>query len=119
MASSNYLSEKSKKNIDAEGDKNTALRTATATFMSFVSIGFIPVLPFLFTENFYLNTLGFYKPFLFSTILTLLTFIFIGLVRGKINNENKLRTSIETLGVGGVTALISYFVGYYLNNLLK
>lgn len=121
MASSNYLSEKSKidedKNIKIKNEK--ALKTALATFLSFVMVGFMPIIPFLFTENFYLQNLGVYKPFFFSTILTLITFIFIGYIRGKISNQNKYKTSFETLAVGSTAAFISFYVGHLLNFLVK
>ena len=98
MASGNYLSERSKNNQHLL----SALRTSLATFASFVSVGLIPIIPYIFKMQ---------DPFQKSIILTGITFICIGYIRGKITGSNKAKTALETFLVGSVAALISYLVG--------
>lgn len=103
MASSNYLSERSKEGQDVA----SSLKTSSVTFFSFILIGIIPLLPYIFN-------LGPYNVFLVSCLLTGLTFLVIGYVKGVVIGEKKIRSALETFAVGGVAAAISYFVGYYL-----
>lgn len=107
MASSNYLSERSKDGHT----KKEALKTASATFTAFVIVGFIPILPYLL-----FSTTS--QMFFWSCVLTAFTFVTIGYVRGKIVGENRLFASLETFFVGGAAATISYFVGYLLSGVI-
>jgi VIT1/CCC1 family predicted Fe2+/Mn2+ transporter len=108
MASSNYLAERSKEN---ETKKN-AILTSLITFFSFVVIGLIPIFPFI------LNQSGEYaNSFTWSIILTGLTFLSIGYIKGKINKTNKVNSSLETLTVGSMAAFIAFLVGYLLQGL--
>lgn len=106
MASSNYLSERSK----FENKKIQAFRSSLVTFFSFIFIGIIPILPFL--TNFEDK-----NKFLLSCFFTGFTFIIIGYVKGKISGQNKLASSFETFLVGGFAATIAYIVGYLLKGL--
>jgi VIT1/CCC1 family predicted Fe2+/Mn2+ transporter len=103
MASSNYLSERSKENESV----NQAFKTSLATFISFILIGFIPLIP-------YILNLQQDRVFIFSCILTGLTFLAIGFVKGKVIGEAKVQSALETFTVGSIAAIISYLVGYYL-----
>ncbi len=98
MASSNYLSERSK-----EGHSfYAALKTGLATFVSFVCVGSVPIIPYIFSLS---------NPFQKSIVLTGLAFVSIGLVRGKITGENKFQSALETFVIGSIAAAIAYFVG--------
>jgi len=98
MASSNYLSERSKNGKHIR----QAIKTSLATFVSFVFIGLVPIFPYILKMS---------EPFHKSIILTGITFICIGYVRGKVSGKNKLQTALETFFVGSMAALISYVVG--------
>jgi VIT1/CCC1 family predicted Fe2+/Mn2+ transporter len=98
MACSNYLSERSKHNQNAI----SASKTSLVTFISFVLVGCIPMIPYIFAQD---------NPFYKSTILTGLAFISIGLIRGKITGQNKWRSAIETFLIGSTAAIIAYIVG--------
>jgi|TARA_Y100000310_G_scaffold51278_1_gene47270 VIT1/CCC1 family predicted Fe2+/Mn2+ transporter len=119
MAVSNYLSNKSKKELHSKHthakiygriDGNPK-KTATATFISFVVIGFIPLITFvagIFTE------ISDHNKFLYSCILTAIAFLIVGGVKGTIVKKNKIRSSLETLIMGGIAASLAFLVGYLL-----
>lgn len=86
-------------------DENPAY-TAIATFAAFIIFGSIPLLPYIFLGT---------SPdlFLYSSTTSLLALILLGVIRGKIVQENMLRSIMEIVLVGGVAASIAYFVGTF------
>ncbi len=77
---------------------------ATATGLSFVCFGLIPLIPYvLFREN------G--SVFLFSCIATAFALTALGLLRWKISRQGFVRSLGETLILGGCAAVIAYVVG--------
>ena len=116
MAASNYLSTKSQRELDKDSENpKKPLKTAIATFFSFVLIGFVPLISF---------TLAFLSPafeqnkFQISAILTGLAFVVIGTVKGVITGRNKIFSALETLLIGGIAAVIAFMVGYFLRGLV-
>lgn len=83
------------------------------TFISFVLIGTIPILVYLL--DFF--GLSIDNLFTYSCILTLLCFLFIGFIKGKITETSKIKGGIETLILGGSAALLSYYLGDILAKL--
>jgi vacuolar iron transporter family protein len=119
MAVSSYLSTKSqnslyKKHKHKHTHAKDPKKTGLATFISFVVIGFIPLISFV---------LALYNPalvsyqFKYSIILTALAFLIVGAVKGRIVNESKIQSSIETLFIGGIAAFLAFLVGYLLRGL--
>jgi VIT1/CCC1 family predicted Fe2+/Mn2+ transporter len=106
MASADYLSEDSR----AGENKKTALRNAYATFISFVLVGFIPIIPILFFVR--------EQAFLYSCIFTLTTFAVIGYSRGKILKRDPLRLATQSVAIGTICAIIAYGVGEYISKLV-
>ena len=115
MASSNYLSEQSHQDQNPGEHHQEPLKTALATFLSFITIGSIPVVSYIVAKYIplFIN-----HAFLFAMICTGITFIGIGSVRGKISGAHPLRTSVETLVVGAIAAAVAYGVGAFLGNIL-
>lgn len=91
MASANYLSERVKKNP-------LAIRNAFVTFLSFVTIGSIPVLPFLFVASYRL-----------AIISVFVAMFFIGFIKGHFANDYG-QSIMETLFVGGSATTLSYII---------
>jgi len=119
MAVSNYLSTKSQNELYSKHKhthvhKKNAKKSAIATFISFLVIGFIPLLSFVIAP---ISPQIEANKFTYSILLTGLAFILIGAVRGSVTKRSKLKSSIETLVIGGVAALIAYLVGYFLRGL--
>jgi VIT1/CCC1 family predicted Fe2+/Mn2+ transporter len=115
MASSNYLSEQSHQQQNPNQDHQSPIKTAFATFVSFITIGSIPVISYIVAES-----IPFFSEhaFLFATICTGITFIGIGSVRGIISGKHPVRTSLETLLVGIIAAGVAYGVGAFLGNII-
>lgn len=115
MAISNYLSTKSENEL-AQHHHN-AVKTALATFMSFMFIGLIPLISFivaLITKSDYLVK----NQFLFSIILTGVALFVVGLFKGEIMKKHKILSSLETLLIGGIAAIVAFFVGFLLKTIV-
>ncbi len=114
MASSNYLASKSEKYL-GEGSGKDPLKTAFVTFISFVVVGSIPVVPFLisiFVPSFAKSEL------IVASIATGVAFIIIGYIKGVVTNRSTFKAAAETLLIGGFAAFIAFYVGRILANLL-
>jgi VIT1/CCC1 family predicted Fe2+/Mn2+ transporter len=106
MASADYLAEDSK----AKENKLLALKDAIITFISFVGIGFIPLIPILFVFH--------AKKFLLSIIFTLITFACIGYLRAYILKRNRFELMLQSIMIGSICATLAYCVGEYISKLI-
>jgi len=79
------------------------LLTGFTTFASFVIFGFIPLIPYV------LITGG--DKFLTSVIFTFIALALLGVLRWKVTTQTLWRTISETVALGGIAAVIAYFVG--------
>ncbi len=116
MAVSNYLSTRSVEDRDDCRKKIVPMKTAFATFVSFLLIGFIPLLSFVLaalTKNAYLIK----NQFLFAFILTGIAFLIVGYFKGDVIGKQKTRAALETLLIGSVAAGLAFLVGYLLRGL--
>ena len=116
MAISNYLSTKSLTDLHRHRtdyqlirrENLHPLKTALATFVSFAVIGSIPLISFVAAA---------FSPFLvpyqftLSFILTGIALLFVGAVKGTIIKKHPFQSSLETLIIGGIAALLAYVVG--------
>jgi len=127
MATSNYLSTKSKIDLISKRNKESSkklfcvenkkpLKASIATFVSFVLIGLIPLVSFLLALIF--PELQSYQ-FRLSIILTALAFIIVGSLKAQISHKNILHSAIETLIIGGIAALVAFSVGHFLRVILN
>jgi VIT1/CCC1 family predicted Fe2+/Mn2+ transporter len=92
------------------------INSATVTFISFVTIGFIPLLSYLFKD---LLGLSNDTLFLFSCILTSVGLMIVGAMKSVVNEKSLFRGISETLLLGGLAAGLSYFVGDVLKQYLS
>jgi len=116
MAISDYLSIKSENELDKKHRKN-ARKKALATFFSFVIIGVIPLLSFvvaaIFRSEFFIK-----NQFILSIFFTIFALLFVGWNKGKITGKSKIRSSINTLLIGGTAAILAFLVGFFVKGLL-
>ncbi|MEK6819964.1 MAG: VIT1/CCC1 transporter family protein [Nanoarchaeota archaeon] len=115
MAVSDYLSVKSEN--DLKGHNHNAKKTAFATFISFMIIGFIPLLSFVvasISNSEYLIK----NQFAYSIILTAFAFIFVGWFKGEITGRNRINSSLQTLLIGGTAAVVAFLVGFFVKSLV-
>lgn len=114
MASSNYLSEESHKAQVGE-DHSNSWKMAAATFISFITVGSIPLLSYVVS---YMSPGLIGNEFYMASILTFITFFFIGLVRGKVAKTSLTKAAFQTCFIGVVAALVAYGVGAWLKGLV-
>ncbi len=87
------------------------IKAATMTLVSFMAIGFLPVLPFVG------GAMGLPDPhpFLVSTILTGIAFMVVGALKSRFVDQRWWASALETLGVGSIAAGLAYFIGVALS----
>ena len=107
MGISRYSSLKDVKNSgNSELSRSSPLFSGIATFVFFVLMGMIPLIPLAIFQEASIETLvGF----------ALLAFVIIGITKGMQNNK-LLKSVLETTIIGGLGALISYHVAKYVKN---
>lgn len=110
MASSDFLASKAevarKKNLHNLGrqERENPLIAALFTFLAFVFVGVIPLIPYFFsglTSN----------SFAFSGIATGLALFGVGVLRTKLTGGNPLLAGGEMLIIGGSAAAVAFFIG--------
>lgn len=122
MAISNYLSVKSQVDLhrsrkgfpEYKKEASHPFKTGLATFISFLIVGFVPLLSFVLAifipliEPYKLNI---------SIVLTGLAFLFVGAVKGEIVKKHPFHSAVETLIIGGIAATLAFIIGYLLQSL--
>jgi len=97
-------------------DDKKPLDSSISTFFGFNLIGLIPLIPFMIFIAMGIEPNS--EAFLYSIIFVILAFFIVGIIKGSIVKKSKIRSGIYTLIIGGIAALVAYFVGYGLNFLV-
>ena len=94
--------------------KHSPIVNAVNTFVGFNSLGIIPLLPFIVV---YLSgsSISTSNALFYSVLATASSFFLIGSIRGKVVQKPMLISGLNTLLIGGIAAVVSYFVGYALS----
>ncbi len=103
-----------KEELEMTLDSKSPLKVGATTYVSFIIMGLIPLV--VYVTDYTLITIS--KPFLWTAILTGSSFALIGYLKSYVNETNKLRSIIETLILGGLAAVVSYYVGDLLEHLI-
>jgi len=116
MGASTFLSaqsDESKSNVQKK-----PIPIGSATFIAFLVAGLAPLLVYGY-DAIRGNALE-VNPGLFSAsvILTLFTFAGIGYVKARVEKSNIAYAILTTVGLGAIAALLAYFAGDWLGNLL-
>lgn len=105
-----------KEELEMTRDDKTPYKTAGATFFSFILIGFIPIMSYVFSwiadwpeENL----------FFYSSILTGVALTIVGAMKSIVTQKNILIGILETVALGGIAAVLAYFVGDVLESMLR
>jgi VIT1/CCC1 family predicted Fe2+/Mn2+ transporter len=85
------------------------MRAGLATFVAFVVVGLVPLLPFLFY-----NVVAAQYHFLVSAIITGAAFAGVGVAKGLVLKRPLLVSGLQTLLIGGAAAAVAYVVGSWL-----
>lgn len=89
-------------------EPQSPLRAGVTTFVAFVLVGAVPLLPFL------IPGLAMQEAFIASGAVTALAFAGVGLGKGAALERPLLRSTLETLFTGGGAAVLAYLVGHWL-----
>jgi VIT1/CCC1 family predicted Fe2+/Mn2+ transporter len=107
MSTGTYLGSKSEIEYETSEEKGviehvSPLRHGAVTFVSFVSAGLIPLIPFVFSIGNMFST---------SAILVAVALFAIGSLRSIFTHKPWFRSGIEMLVIGGIAALVAFSVG--------
>lgn len=100
-----------------EDEGASPVKSAFVTFFSFAFFGFMPLLTYIFA-----SFVPFFAQhtFLIAAVLTLVTLFIVGALRNIVTNVSWIRSGLEMLLVGSMSAFVAYIVGFlirYLTNL--
>ena len=86
-------------------DIPSPLFAAIATFLAFLSVGLMPLIPFM------LPVIEEKEIFPVSITVALSVFLVIGAVKGKLLKQSMVRAALQTFSIGGVAAGLAYLIG--------
>jgi VIT1/CCC1 family predicted Fe2+/Mn2+ transporter len=86
------------------------------TFISFIIVGLVPLLAYIWDYN---SDEASGNLFGISIFLTSLAFIAIGWLKSYVAETSRIRSILETLFLGSAAAVLSYFVGSFLESLVS
>lgn len=89
-------------------ERSDPLRAAASTFLAFVVVGAVPLIAYVVEE---VDATLLRSPFLWSSVLTGAAFFVVGALKARFVEENRWRSGLETLAVGGTAAALAYGVG--------
>ena len=103
-----------KEELEMVRDERSPLKTAAATFLSFVCIGIIPLLSYIFADMLSLSASNL---FISSCLLTAVGLAIVGSMKSIVTEKNKWSGMLETLLLGGLAAFLAYYVGAVLEKM--
>jgi vacuolar iron transporter family protein len=93
--------------------RHEPFRSAAATFLAFITVGFVPLFAFVFDA---VPSVDIAQPFLWSSIMTAAAFFTVGAFKSRFVAQRWWLAGLETLLVGGAAAAIAYVLGTLLKN---
>ena len=99
-----YLSDSSR---SGGASRSQSIRVGLATFVSFVLVGLLPLMPYLLLQKIFPES----TIFVITCSTTLVAFWLIGYIKSSLEKWTLLRGICETLILGVIAALIAYFLG--------
>jgi vacuolar iron transporter family protein len=103
-----------KEELEMTKDDKTPIKTASVTFISFILVGSIPLLAYIFVGTESGTTSA--DLFLYSSILTAIAMTIVGALKSIVTERNIAAGIAETLALGGIAAMLAYFVGDVLES---
>lgn len=102
---------------DARDDslaKRERIYTALVTYISFIVLGFIPLVIYVL-QYFWIH---FSNPFLYASALTMLSFMFIWYIKSFVSNSLLIKNICETLFLWAAAAGVAYYVWDFLEKII-
>lgn len=119
MAVGKYLSDKAQvdhlKNQNKTDVTVRPLLGGWYTFLSFNLVGVIPLIGYIVGPFIGLNV---DQTFLMTCGATMLALFSIGIVKGQVVNTSRIYAGFQTMLIGGIAAVIAYYVGFYIEKLV-
>ncbi|PRY88172.1 VIT1/CCC1 transporter family protein [Mongoliibacter ruber] len=109
-----WVDEMMKNELEMIPEEKSPFKIGLATLISFILIGFIPLM--IYVYDFFNHTE--FDVFLWTSVFTGLAFMVIGSLKSMVNQTNIFKSIGETLGLGIVAASVAYFVGDFLESLI-
>jgi VIT1/CCC1 family predicted Fe2+/Mn2+ transporter len=109
-----WVDEMMKDELNMIEESKSPFKIGLATLISFILIGFIPLMVYVYD---FLNETVF-DLFFWTSVFTGLAFIVIGWLKSYVNQTNVYKSVLETLALGFVAALVAYFVGDFLETII-
>lgn len=97
-------------------EEKSPLAIALATYTSFLIVGFIPLLVYVYN---FISPNKIENSFQIACLLTGIAFAFIGLLKSILNQTSLIRGTLETLALGSIAAIVSYYVGGFIEKLIS
>ncbi len=117
MAVAHYFAIKSRNELIKKQDKHP-MKGATATFISFLLIGLLPLLSFI-VAAITKNPVIIENQFKYSIVLTGIALITIGWFEGEVTGKHKIKSTFQTLIIGGIAAFLAFSVGRIISILIS
>lgn len=92
-------------------DNSEPLRSAGATFLAFVTVGFLPLAVFVVDA---VTPGEIAEPFAWSAAMTAIAFLAVGGLKARFVDQPAWRSGVETMAVGGAAAALAFGVGVAL-----
>jgi VIT1/CCC1 family predicted Fe2+/Mn2+ transporter len=109
-----WVDEMMKDELNMIEESKSPFKIGLATLISFILIGFIPLMVYVYD---FLNETVF-DLFFWTSVFTGIAFIVIGWLKSYVNQTNVYKSVLETLALGFVAALVAYFVGDFLETII-
>lgn len=110
-----WVAEMMKDELGMMRDSKSPFKIGFATLISFILVGLIPLLVYLW--NFFfpsdINT------FLWTSILTGMAFLIVGWLKSIVNQTSAIRSISETVALGLLAAVVAFYVGDVLEQFFK
>ena len=104
-----------KEELEMVEEQKSPFWMGAVTYVSFITVGLIPLLIYVW-DYFYPTGENL---FLWSSVLTAVGFVIIGVLKTYVTQTNVWRGVLETLVLGAIAALVSYYVGDILEKLVS
>lgn len=110
-----WVEEMMRNELDMIAETKSAFKIGLVTFLSFVVVGFIPLM--LYVWDYFGEFDG--DLFLWTSIFTGMAFVIIGFLKTYVTQTNRWKGIAETLLLGALAAFVAYFVGDFLDSMIS
>lgn len=104
-----------KEELELSPSPKSPFKVGLYTYLSFLAMGSVPLISYVYA----FLAGGFSNSFFWSLVLTTVCFISIGYLKSFVIQTPKLRSVLETVLLGSAAAAVSYFIGGWIEQLVR